>query len=217
MDAIDVFGRIESLADQDEGDFIVIKPAEAVDASRPLYLLIHPGDAVQKREDVENCEEDQAEEILGYSQSCQERMASDMQAIDDEEWDVVVLHRISSDYTFANDNDLDWDYVDRIRDQAASENAVLYGDDLDAASDYVVGTLQAADRPHVVIAGAWSELESGCVTWVGKRLEAAGARVYMSQGTSISPDGSGPEWEPALGKVSSDMLLALPAQEGPRI
>lgn len=199
----DIEDQIDKLAEQDEIEFRILRPLLHADADRPLYLLIHPGDVVQKPEDVEHSSD--PEGILDYSQLCQERLAGDLDGL--EGWDIVVLHRISSSYAFANDQDIDYDFVDMIRANNADDAIGLcWGDDLDAAARHFIEELDAVKRPMVVVGGAWSHVGEGCVTIIGTRLEEAGATVRSSTGACISPDGSEDEWLPRGGRISRDDL-----------
>lgn len=205
MTGNDIDVRIDQLAQRDDNDFLVLRVPDAVAPSKPLYILIHPGDAVQKHDDLESCEDDVHEQIFEYSQSCQSTMGSELLGLDTDVWDVAILHRQSTAYTFCNQVDIDDDYYDAIHQLNADENAaILYGDDLDAASTFLLDTMRAKDRPLVVIAGAWSHVNGGCVELVGKRLDAAGVALKSSRGTCISPDGAEEEWLPQGGRAEPE-------------
>lgn len=207
MNAIET--RITELASQEETDFLVLQEGTP-DSRRALYLLIHPGDVVQKKDDLDSCDPDDAEAMFDYSQSCQETMGNELEGLDRDVWDVVVLHRISTDYTFCNDVDLDYGYADAVRAHYQDPSAgLLWGDDLEAAARHVIEQLDARYRPLVVIAGAWSHVDGGCVEIVGKQLEAAGVALRMSHGTCISPDASEQEWIPAAGKIPTDEITSF--------
>ena len=206
----DIDTRIDQLAQRDDNDFQVLRAPDTFAPAKPLYILIHPGDVVQKHDDLDSCDEDVHEQIFDYSQRCQEIMGTELLGLDTGKWDVAILHRQSTAYTFCNQVDVDDDYHDAIDRMNDDENAaILYGDDLDAAANYFLDTMQARDRPLVVIAGAWSHLDGGCVEIVGKRLDQAGVAIKSSLGTCISPDGSEDEWIPAGGRADDADFAAF--------
>lgn len=72
------------------------------------------------------------------------------------------------------------------------QSSILFGDDLEAASQWIIENLHVSERPHVYLAGAYSDPENGCLTYVGKALE----RVIGSHRITVSdysPSGSSPE------------------------
>lgn len=210
---VDVWSEIERLSDEDDADFRVLATDESADAARPLLIVVHPGDAVQKRADVQHSSD--PEGILAYSRSCQEAMGSELSRLDYDKWNVVLIHRFSSSYSFANDNDLDFTFSDEIGDLDGDSATILWGDDLKAAAQYLITELKASERPLVVVTGAWSDADWGCVTTVGRQLEAAGAPVRLSTSACISPDGSGVEWMPKAGRIDTDEILAFETSPAP--
>jgi hypothetical protein len=194
----DHWTRVLELAEACGGEsngFSVVAPFSEVDPSRPLYVLVHPGDVVQTRSDVAGSPI--AERILAYSVDRQEEMARD----------VEVLHRFSSSYGFGTSGTVDL-YEFGI-DDIHRDGAVLFGDALAAAGAWLLREASAADRPAVVLSGAWSEERHGCVTMVGEVLEAGGAQAYLAASACVSPDGGGREWAPKAGRVSRDEALSL--------
>ena len=197
---IDVWEEVERLArsGDDSATLEVIAESDVVRPNLPLIVLVHPGDAVDKPDDVYSEPRDVREAILGYSMQCQGDMGADINRLLTRGADAVVLHRQSSHYSFVNQVNVDDGYlgaIERIHD----DGAILYGDALDEAAAWVAEEMEASKRPFVLIAGAWSQAEWGCVTGVGKALEALGAKVLLSHGTSIAPGGDDKAWTPAAG------------------
>lgn len=185
---------------QGEGNsFVAIVPFASVDPSRPLYVLVHPGDVVQTESDVHG--HPSAAEILSYSSDRQTEMGDDVERLLAAGWDVAVLHRFSSSYGFGTSNTSDW--FEEAVDEIHERGAVLFGDNLAEAADWLLGPAQAAARPRVLLSGAWSCAAHGCVTMVGTLMESAGATVHLAASACVSPDGSGPEWRPAAGVLCS--------------
>jgi hypothetical protein len=61
----------------------------------------------------------------------------------------------------------------------------------------------------VLLSGAWSSADYGCVAIVGSLLELAGARVHLAPSACISPDGSGDEWKPEGPPLCPDLLSGV--------
>lgn len=207
-DADEIWTKVLALAGECQGEsnaFTAVRPFVDADPSRPLYVLVHPGDVVQTRSDAAYSDDPRA--ITEYSFECQESMALEIEAAIEKGWDVAVLHRFSSSYGFGtgNTSDLFEDAIDAIH----GDGAILFGDALADASDWLLSEGRAADRPAVVVSGAWSETETGCVAAVGERLEAGGASVRLGNSACVSPDGSGKEWEAKAGRIDNRGIKAL--------
>ena len=198
----DVWTVIEDRAALDDNqEFAVVSFPENQDTDRPLLILVHPGDAVQKPDDVLDCEEGDQEVILDYSMTCQEGMGREILDVADHV-DLVVLHNSSSHYAFINDvgvsdtykNALNWMHEDGV---------VLWGAHLDQAGEWIAKRLEAAVRPLVIVTGAWADKDHGCVTALGKHLEAKGAKVVLSWDAcvNVSPD-DGEAWQPQAGRFN---------------
>lgn len=206
-----IWSRVQALADECQGEgnsFAVILPFDQPDLARPLYVLVHPGDVVQTRGDVGG--HPNAQSILDYSAERQEAMADDVERLARAGWDVAVLHRFSSSYGFGTSNTVDWfeDAIDEIHERGA----VLFGDNLPQAAEWLVASAGAAARPAVLLSGAWSNAAHGCVSFVGSALEQAGAKVHLATSACVSPDGSEVEWQPIAGTLSSTDAVGLGLQ-----
>lgn len=212
-----IWAQVLQLADACRGEsnsFTVVEPFREVDVDRPLYVLIHPGDTVQTRSDVAGHPDAQA--ILEYSAGRQEMMADDVERLKKAGWDLAVLHRFSSTYSFGTSNTIDWfeDAIDEIHERGA----VLFGDRLEEAAAWLLAEASAAERPAVLLSGAWSSADYGCVAIVGNLLELAGARVHLAPSACISPDGNGEEWKPEAPPLSTEQLVGFgtSAAQGPQ-
>lgn len=207
-----IWSRVLALANDCQGEsnsFVVVHAEAAVRPSRPLYILIHPGDVVQSKNDVYGSEN--AEDILAYSAGCQADMVDDIERVIRAGWDVAVLHRFSSSYGFGVSNSLQ-EYEEAV--DAIHENGVtLYGDNLDDAANWLLDTHHAKKRPAIVISGAWSDASTGCVTHVGRTLQRHKAKVHLAASACISPDGSGREWKPKLPRLTSADYPRLAASQ----
>jgi hypothetical protein len=65
-----IWSQVLELAQDDEGEannFHAVDVFDEYDPSRPLYVLVHPGDVVQSKDDASGS--DHPEQILEYSMS----------------------------------------------------------------------------------------------------------------------------------------------------
>lgn len=178
----DIWPRIATLWEDDASAFEVLRPGPEPRHEKILLLLIHPGDAV---------EAEGSENVIGYSNACQDGMSEEILALVEDGADTAVLHRLSSHYSIGGTMECTEGYRDAI-DAIHASGAVLYGDDLDEAASWVERNLMASRRPAVVMSGAWAHPEWGCITHIAQRLEALGARVSLSPHASICPGGPEP-------------------------
>lgn len=191
----------------DDGFLVMAEPVEP-DVRRPLLVMVHPGDAVQSREDVAHCPS--ADVVLAYAAECQTGMAEEIRDLLDQGADVVVLHRYSSGYAFASRMGVEPCYMDVLEAAHESGAAILYGDDLGAAADWIILHSLAAGRADILVTGAWADAEYGCVAAVASALADVGAPVRLSDHSPISPDGSGTRWHPAAREVHYVLPQACP-------
>ncbi|WP_192926341.1 hypothetical protein [Microvirga tunisiensis] len=207
----EIWARIQFFGDQDQGeanDFIAISLPDEVNSAKPLYILVHPGDVVQSKDDASNS--DDPRQIPEYSWACQIAQAEEVDKLLKAGWDLAVLHRFSSTYAFGVSNSAE-ELVSAI-DTIHEDGASLYGDDLDAAAKFLCERMTAAKRPAVLLSGAWSAADGGCITALGQALEAAGTRVHLSYSACISPDGSEDEWRPIAGRLPSIQIPPASSQ-----
>lgn len=184
-----VWSMIARLWAKDETDFRVLNAGRDGDVSRPLLVLVHPGDAVETEGPAH---------VVAYSRSCQEGMAHEIENLIATDADTTVLHRLSSHYSIGGSGDCQRAFRAAI-DALHRDGAIIYGDDLEKAAAWIEERHLASQRPFVVLAGAWTHYEWGCVTLVGQLLEALGARVVLSRHASVCPGADEAGYRPAGG------------------
>lgn len=186
---------LEARYDRDEDDFDVISHREQRHSKeRPLVIIIHPGDAIEPN--VGWGDQAAYKRVRKFSRTNQAGMArelSDWRRTHDA--DIAVLHRESS-CELVPGEDCDDEYELEVTD-AHSRGSVVFGDDLQKAADWMIANLHIADRPHIFLTGAYSEVDYGCLTFIGRKIEAVVGpdRISVSK---FSPPGNGPAkvWRP---------------------
>lgn len=171
---------------------VVLQTAPA-DPARSLVVLVHPGDAVETPDDVVDLPARKANAILRASYRAQVAMARELRSLTDA--DLVVLHRASSGFSFQSTRNVSPTYV-RAIERIHATGTVLYGDHLDATAAWLVAHMHAALRPRVLVTGAWSEAEHGCVAALADHLQDAGARVAISGHAPADRTGGRTTWTP---------------------
>lgn len=189
-----IWSEIETLWSRDSSTFEVLRSAPEPRTDRILLLLVHPGDAI---------ETDGPECVNAYSLACQQGMSKEIRALLDAGADAAVLHRLSSHYSIGETMECLDDYRDAI-DAIHENGAVLYGDELEAAADWIERNLMASRRPMIVMSGAWAHHECGCITFIAQQLEARGAIVTLSPHASVCPGGDEPRYTPRAGLFAAD-------------
>jgi hypothetical protein len=81
------------------------------------------------------------------------------------------------------------------------DGAVLYGDDLDAAADWMIDNLSIASRPKILMSGGFADPDNGCLTYIGQafsRLLGEDIAAERLEVSPYSPPGAGPGivWRP---------------------
>lgn len=163
MTPLDPGETLRELANEDPDFAIAIHEASRHDASRPLFVIIHPGDMTETPEGFSA--RDWAN-VREFSESNQEGLVADISDWTDKNADFVVLHRQSCAY----DNDGLDEFHEAVRglwDRAT----ILYGDHLDAAGAWIIENLHVAQRPMIFMGGAYTTPECGCVTRIGQMIE----------------------------------------------
>lgn len=187
--------KLGKLADEDP-PFEVIKHPERwrETSAAPLLIVIHPGDALEFITDWSDREVGRG--VVALSQANQAGMASE---IKDklQTHDALVLHRSSSTYLQAGGTHPE--YRQAITD-VERKGALLYGDDLDAAASWIIEHAKAAGAPAIHMTGAYADAESGCITAVGKAIQAAVPSVPITVSASSPTDNCNhaPRWNPAI-------------------
>lgn len=160
--------KIAALAESQSGDFEVLhhRPQWRSDPARPLLIVIHPGDAIERLCDWDDKEV--GRQVADLSSANQQAMAREIKEKLGTH-DVIVLHRLSSAYL--QQGGVEHDYRDALKKCDAVALA-LYGDDLPAAASWMqVHVPGIHDRDlHLFMTGAYADEESGCITAIGKSL-----------------------------------------------
>ena len=187
---VDPWDAIARFASEDDGgiDAIEIIDESFHDATKPLLVLVHPGDAVVERSD--GAPQGIYENSRDFQQQMGRSIASRL-----ETHDVVVIHRVSSQYVFAEGSDAEYEYSDAV-EGATSCGSNLYGDGLSDAAAWIEKHLEASKRPSVYMTGAFSDAENGCVTAIGKALQSAGATVTLDPYSPADPGSLDGQWTP---------------------
>ena len=173
---------IRRMDDQEEYGFHVLAHDRAMlDPSRSLAVIVHPGDMIE----------------LGHDQAAldrQEGLAEEMRAFQADTWDVVFLHRMScSQFATGHRTIVAPRLADRVRALRAKAS-ILYGDDLDAAVQWLVENASLRARPGLFFGGAYGDAQHGCVTYM-----AAGVARFTAAPIAFSrhiPTPSGTCWVP---------------------
>jgi hypothetical protein len=186
---------------EDGGFALCAPPVTPPDPSRPLLVIIHPGDAIEDGSGYGSQEE--AKEVVAYGRKNCLGMASEI----NEKFaghDVVILHRLSSVDTFMRSNFGTHSVEAAIAPytkaclKASEIGTVLYGDHLDECAQWLVKNMDVTSRPHIFMTGAYAGAEDGCVTYVGKALVNAGCRsISMSEHSPSDNCGHSRRWDPA--------------------
>lgn len=197
--------------DNEGADFAVIHHPGPSDSSRPLFVLIHPGDLVQLPyawgSDAE------AEAALSFWAHTGSGTLGEMRKALREGHDIALLHRSSSielaypEHRMGLEAKL-WKAFSPVH----SAHTTLFGDDLETAASWMIRAFDIANRPSIHLAGAYSDPKHGCVTAIGEAfLDAMGgdgpARLTVSP---FSPPTNGPglAWRPDGAPVE----MVLPAE-----
>lgn len=180
--------------DDDAVSFKVLRSPLSADPRRGLVVIVHPGDAAADEDDSRR----------GYLLTAQVLMYCEIDRLMRDGYEIAILHRGSSGYGFADDG-VDLDYKRAIENAHKTGACLLYGDDLPAAADWIVRNLAAADRPDVLVTGAWADAAHGCAAMIADRLHQVGAKVRLSQEAPVTrprrhhkdrwrpPEGQAPE------------------------
>jgi hypothetical protein len=184
-----VWEKIVALAEneEDEPDFEILETGSNSN-DRPLVIWVHPGDACEH-----DCDD---QEIAEASFDLQQGMGNEL--IGFSECDLVVLHRVSSQYAFEAWHRVHPTYYTAMSQAMEGPGAThLYGDDLEKASAWIIGHMDLMGHPDILLTGAWSHPEHGCVAVVGQALHAASAPgVRLSRSSPSEPGDDSNIWQP---------------------
>lgn len=183
-------------------------------ATAPLVIVIHPGDAV---EPPCTWPIKDRHKVVSVSKAMQTGMAQELEAARKARADTVVLHRQSSELVLRDQN-ADWQvaaYRNEVQQLGRSE-ALLYGDDLDAAAQWIIDHVPLSDRPSVFFTGAYSHQDFGCITAVGKKVQERFPHLVMTVSTYApsSAINDEPHWVPAAPQPRTLNALPVNVPEG---
>lgn len=193
--------------DDDSADFHVLSAPAATD--QPLLIWIHPGDAVEAEDAFDRPElsghqvdededefEDDIEDEYQNSLDFQNKMASEIydKAATHQ---VIILHRQSDDWAFTRGY-ATHDYKQAMIDVEDLPSTVhLYGDDLKAASAWIIENMNTPTRPDIFMTGAYSDPKDGCMAFVGQEIEKSGViNMQATWSSPSSPGSSASGWHP---------------------
>lgn len=177
----------DAYEEDDSMDFKVVHVG-TVTPSLPLVIWVHPGDACES-----DCDDEDIEEA---SKDLQHQMGRELEQFGP--CDVVVLHRFSSQFAFESSNGVADTYHQAMCETLVDPRAThLFGDDLESASAWLLEHMAIQGRPDILLTGAWSDPEHGCVSAVGQALHAAGATtLHVSHFSPSEPGDSSNVWQP---------------------
>lgn len=188
--------QIDRLANKDaQALHILRQPSEwRPDAQRPLLIVVHPGDAIERLCDWSDIE--QGGEVVERSIANQVGMAGEIGEILAGH-DVVVLHRLSS--TYLREPGADSAY-ERAIERCDEQGLVLYGDDLEAASAWFKANVAGLSQLEVEVfmTGAYADARYGCITAIGESLLAGNPRLKVQVSSWAPTDNANfsPRWSP---------------------
>lgn len=184
---------LQTLCEQEEDRFQVLQlPAGWGTSQAPLLLIVHPGDALEFLSDWRGNPAGRG--VVALSVANQAGMASEiMQRLPTHE--VAVLHRLSSQYLGRRDAESSYRQAVRSAEEVA---AVLYGDDLDAASQWLHAHAMPEHRRQVFLTGAYADAQYGCITAIGRVLQAHRPDVLIEVSHWAPTDNTNhaPRWRP---------------------
>jgi hypothetical protein len=195
-----------------ECDFLFCTaPSNEFDVLRPLLIIVHPGDAVEDGVGFSNKED--AFAVKEFGQKNTRAMALEIDHLLDNS-DVIILHRQSTIDVMMKYSLTRMTEADKLVHpyqfsclKASELGVVLYGDDLDAASQWIIRSINVVDRPSIFMTGAYACENFGCITSIGKSLEKFGCtNITVSQHAPTDNSNYSPRWVPQNG-VGNDAIL----------
>ncbi len=201
-----------AIAAQAAGDpqfHVCAAPTTPLDVGKPLLIIVHPGDAI---EDGQGYPRAQRQQVIEFGKLNTDGMAGEISAML-ETADIVILHRESSLFDILAGAVSP--YIAACR-SASERGTVLCGDDLDAASDWILENMGVAERPSVFMTGAYACANYGCITAVGQRLQSAQCPpLSVSQFAPTDNCNGSPRWIPESISLAQQWAAILPA--GPSV
>ncbi|MDD2765739.1 MAG: hypothetical protein PHE83_17390 [Opitutaceae bacterium] len=170
---MNISDQIRQLADAESPGFHILARRQG-DLSRPLLVVVHPGDIT---------ETSSAPQMIAARSSRFQRQLA--QTITDWPGEVAILHRFSCYEIAGRTPRTAAELCTAI--EAAHHRAVVvaYGDDLPAFAT-LLGE-RARNRPRFLITGAYRDPRHGCVDTVADLLTRAGGRVEIDPNAYTAP------------------------------
>jgi hypothetical protein len=155
-------------------------PTRELDPCRPLLVLVHPGDMIAHRD----CWDDADwPAVRDFCRNNITQTGTEILSYGDA--DSVVLHRgscidLEKRFSLTSPIQLALRRIWR-------HGAVLFGDDVIQASSWIARYMAVTQRSEILLSGAYSDPNYGCLTAIGKALE----KVAPHGSIKVSP------WAPA--------------------
>lgn len=159
-------------------------------------MIVHPGDML---EDGYGYSPEDREKVRAFSHQNQTGTAKEIAQWRSLPAEVIVINRSSCTQ-----------FVQQRRGHVSPEleaemktiwrsDTVLFGDDLDKVSAWMLEHMALHNRPHVYLAGAYSDPEYGCLTAIGQPIVRliGKDKVTVSEFSPADADAKSKRWSPA--------------------
>ncbi|MCE6958717.1 hypothetical protein LAZ40_06610 [Cereibacter sphaeroides] len=180
--AREIHSRLRAIdrASDDSAEFHVLHdPVRNGEPSPDLVIVIHPGDLVEP----------------GFDRGAlarQKGLAAELAARSGQ--DFLVLHRNSCSQFGTGRLPSVHPALKKALQDGWKRGVILHGDDLEAASAWIVSHMALDRRREIFLGGAYGDAEDGCLAFVGKAIEAAApGRIVLS---AHIPCPGGDPWTP---------------------
>lgn len=160
----------------------------------PLAIIVHPGDLIAG---VYGLSPEDRKKVMAFSFRNQGGTAADIRKWRELPAEVLVLNRQSCELFMGQEKfAVSRDLADEMK-KAWRSDTILFGDDLVKASEWMIANMSLEQRPHIYLAGAYSDPEYGCLTFIGQALEKVVGHDKITV-SDHSPPGEGPgkAWRP---------------------
>lgn len=184
---------------------VCLTPINSPDATRPLLIIVHPGDAI---EDGAGYNAFDREAVIAFGLKNTNGMASEIMELLPVS-DVVILHRASTVYAML-DAPQETPYKPYLTacNLASKSGAVLYGDDLKLASNWIIEHMEVRTRPNIFMAGAYASADHGCITFIGEQLQLTGCGpITVSDHAPTDNANVSPRWVPSVMSLDKKPLI----------
>ncbi|WP_137917164.1 hypothetical protein [Hydrogenophaga sp. 2FB] len=182
-------------------------PGNTPSATRPLLVIVHPGDALEPPFGWSHAD---YQAVLGFSLSNQVGMSAEILARV-ETCEVFVLHRSSSSDLLSGGAArwVDPSYAKAVR-RASEVGSVAYGDDLTSAADWICASTELMAGREVFMTGAYADAVHGCITALGSSLLGAqpDLKINVSDHAPTDNANHAPRWVPSAAKPGSPFTPA---------